>query len=216
MIFQSSEDIAHAQILISDFGESFFDNEERNELHTPILLTAPEIFFHERASQASDVWTLACTLYEILGERPLFEGFMPDQDHVIAEMVSTLGHLPKRWWDSWRNKKDFFLEDGSWRLDTERCHAPYCRPLHERLRIMERGEDPMTCEFGPEEMTSLEKLLRAMLTYEPSGRATIRAALGYKICLACRQKAHRQRLCRRLLATATHRRREYKLLLRPS
>lgn len=36
----------------------------------------------------------------------------------------------------------------------------------------------MTCEFGPEEMTSLEKLLRAMLTYEPSKRVTIRAALG--------------------------------------
>ncbi|KAJ5507473.1 kinase domain-containing protein [Penicillium freii] len=102
-----------------------------------IFQSTPEIFFHERASQASDVWTLACTLYEILGERPLFESFMPDQDHVIAEMVSTLGHLPKRWWDSWRNKKDFFLEDGSWRLDTERCHAPYSRPLHERLRIME-------------------------------------------------------------------------------
>ncbi|KAL3471035.1 hypothetical protein BJX99DRAFT_238225 [Aspergillus californicus] len=44
MIFQSSEDIAHAQILISDFGESFFQNEERKDLHTPILLTAPEIF----------------------------------------------------------------------------------------------------------------------------------------------------------------------------
>lgn len=142
MIFQSSEDIALAQILISDFGESFFQNEERTELHTPILLTAPEIFFHERASQASDVWTLACTLYEILGESPIFEGFMPDHDHAIAEMVSTLGRLPKRWWDSWRNRKEFFLEDASWRPDTERCHAPYSRPLHERLRIMGRGKIP--------------------------------------------------------------------------
>jgi hypothetical protein len=32
---------------------------------------------------------------------------MPDQDHVVAEMVSTLGHLPKRWWDRQPQRTDF-------------------------------------------------------------------------------------------------------------
>lgn len=178
MIFQPSEEIVDARVMISDFGEAFFEGEERKTLHTPILLLPPEIFFHEQLGPAVDVWTLGCTLYGVLGERPLFEGFVPDQDHVVAEMVSTLGHLPKRWWDRWQQRTDFFLEDGSWKTDTHRSHAPYSRSLAERLRIMGRGEDPATCEFGPEEMAYLEKLLRAMLTYEPSERITTGAAVA--------------------------------------
>ncbi|KAL2839594.1 kinase-like domain-containing protein [Aspergillus pseudoustus] len=147
MIFESSEDIINPQILISDFGESFFkDTETRTGLHTPILLLPPELFFHERLTQAVDVWTLRYTLYEIQGERPLFESFMPDEAHVIAEMISTLGPLPQKWWDKWNQRADLFLKNKSWDIDTKRSHAPYPRPLNERLRIMGRGEDPATCE----------------------------------------------------------------------
>lgn len=180
MIFQSSEEIVDSRIIISDFGEAFFQAKEPTELHTPILLCPPETFFHGRLGPSIDVWTLGCTLYEILGERPLFEGFMPDQDHVLAEMISTLGHLPKHWWDQWQQKTDFFEEDGSWKKETHRAHAPYSRPLTERLRAMGRGADPDRCEFGPDEMTSLENLLRAMLTYEPSDRITADAAVASK------------------------------------
>lgn len=178
-IFESSEEIVDSQIIITDFGEAFFQNEKREELHAPMLLVPPEIFFGD-GGPPIDVWTLGCTLYEILGERPLFEGFMLDKDHMLAEMVSTLGDLPKHWWDIWEHKTDFFLEDGSWNPDTHRSHAPYSRPLIERLRIMGRGEDPETCEFSREEMASLEKLLKLlkqMLAYEPSKRITTGAAV---------------------------------------
>lgn len=178
MIFQSSEEVVDSRIIISDFGEAFLQDEERHELHTPIMLLPPEVFFGERLGMAIDIWTLGCTLYEILGERPLFEGFMPDQNHVIAEMISTLGHLPQRWWDRWQQKSEFFLEDGSWKTDTHRSHAPYSRPLAERLRIMGRGQEPSTCEFGVDEMACLHRLLTSMLTYEPSERITSSAAVA--------------------------------------
>ena len=178
MIFQSSEEVVDARVIIFDFGEAFLRREAPKVLHTPVLLLPPETFFHEQLGPAIDVWTLGATLYEILGERPLFEGFMPDQDHVIAEMVSTLGDLPKRWWDRWEQKTDFFFEDGSWKTDTHRSHAPYSRSLTERLRIMGRGEDLTTCEFSPGEMACLEKLLRAMLAYEPSKRISTSAAVA--------------------------------------
>ena len=42
----------------------------------------------------ADVWTSACSIYEIMGERPLFEGAFPDRDDIISEMVSTLGPPP--------------------------------------------------------------------------------------------------------------------------
>ncbi|KAH8690296.1 hypothetical protein BGW36DRAFT_441201 [Talaromyces proteolyticus] len=62
---------------------------------------------------AIDMWTLdALHSLRFLGNtlkkpkvpiyQALFEGFMSDQDHVIAEMISALGPLPKRWWDKWQ------------------------------------------------------------------------------------------------------------------
>lgn len=149
MIFTSSEEITEPHIIISDFGESFLQHEERHSLHTPVLLLPPELLFHEPLGPAVDIWALGCSLYEILGERPLFEGFMPDEDHIIAEMVSTLGPLPPRWWERWSKRSDFLHEDGAWKTDTHRAHAPYSRPLEERLRIMGRGQEAATCEFDP-------------------------------------------------------------------
>lgn len=99
---------------------------------------------------------------------------MPDEDHAIAEMVSTLGPLPEQWWDRWQKKGDFFLPDGSWKKekDTHRAHAPWSRPLSERLGLMGR-----TGEFGAGEMVAVEKLLGGTLTYEPALRISAKKAL---------------------------------------
>jgi serine/threonine-protein kinase SRPK3 len=182
MIFVSCEDVVQPHIIISDFGESFTTPDQKSEsdppqLKTPVTLLPPEAFFHERLGPAVDVWTLGCTVYEILGERPLFEGFMPDEDDITAEMVSTLGMLPDQWWAAWPKRGDFFTEDRAWKLQTDRVRTQISRPLRQRLYAMGRGREPETCEIGPDEMAALEQLLRAMLTYLPSERVTSSAAL---------------------------------------
>lgn len=104
-----------------------------------------------------------------MGERPLFACLMSDVDFIIAEMVSSLGLLPRPWWDVWRARDDFFAENGSWRTDLTRGNDSKSRPL--LLRIQQNGrKDP---EFSVAEIESLEKLLREMLEYEPSKRAPI-------------------------------------------
>lgn len=163
-----------AQVVIADFGEAFFATESsKRQLHTPILLSPPEFLFNEPVGRAADIWTLGCTLYNLLGERHLFEGLMPDEDHVIAEMVSTLGRLPEKWWDRWQKRGDFFLPDGSWKTDTHRAHAAWSRPLGERLGIMGREG-----EFDPSELVCLEKLLQCMLTYDPAQCATAKDVIA--------------------------------------
>ncbi|OJD22938.1 hypothetical protein ACJ73_05710 [Blastomyces percursus] len=104
------------EVVIADFRETFLSAASKR-LHTPVLLLPPEFLFDEPLGTASDPWTLGSTLYNILGENALFEGFMPDEDHAIAEMIGTLGHFPEKWRDRWQKKGDFFLSDGSCKKD---------------------------------------------------------------------------------------------------
>lgn len=104
--------------------------------HSPSSIRLPpEDFFNEPITQAADIWTLAVNIYEVLGERALFETFGWDRDDIIAEMVSTLGMLPARWWDAWENRKDFFEPDGSWARDMRRIRTPVFRPLNQRMWV---------------------------------------------------------------------------------
>lgn len=162
-------------ITISDYGTSFNLATERSpKLYTPPLSLPPENFFQETITLAADIWTLGVSLYEILGERPLFETFNGDRDDIIADIISTLGPPPTRWWDKWENRKDFFQPDGSWIHNLQRIYTPVFRPLHQRMWDMGRGITPETCQWDVKggEMQALENLLRDMLAFEPSERST--------------------------------------------
>jgi serine/threonine protein kinase len=168
-------------VRISDFGTSFVVAETPNpQLHTPEPYLPPEAFFNEPVTLAADIWTLGVNLYEVLGERCLFETFAWDRDDIIAEMVNTLGMLPKRWWEKWEARGEFFEEDGSWRKGgVMRICTPKFRRLHQRMWDMGRGETPETCQWDVAggEMRALEELLRGMMTFEPSERFTAEQVL---------------------------------------
>lgn len=66
------------RIVISDYGTSFIVSQTSSPtLYTPALYSPPEEFFNEPITRptAADIWTLGVNLYEVLGERPLFETF---------------------------------------------------------------------------------------------------------------------------------------------
>lgn len=71
-----SEDIdfGEERIILSDFGESFNPHISPTfSSKTLPLLQPPEArFSDEPLSFAADIWTLACTIWEIAGYRPLF------------------------------------------------------------------------------------------------------------------------------------------------
>lgn len=165
-----SNQMTSCKVKIADFGSSFLFGKEPKTLHTPTALLPPEAFFHEPVSGKADIWTLACTLYDIPSERPLFETWADDPDDVIGEMVSTLERLPTRWWEKWEKRPEFFLSDGRWNPQFERIQSPGFRSLEQRLWQMGRGETPAVCEFSADEMESLARLLRMMLVYEPRER----------------------------------------------
>ncbi|PGH10977.1 hypothetical protein AJ79_05128 [Helicocarpus griseus UAMH5409] len=178
-----ANELADPELIISDYGTSFVISRAPSPtLHTPALYSPPEVFFNEPISipTAADVWTLGVTLYDVLGERPLFETFAWDPDDIIAEMVNTLGQLPTRWWDSWSNRSEFFNPDGSWTTDFRRISTPVFRRLHDRMWDMGRGETRETCEWDVAggELKALEDMLRGMMAFEPAERPTAKQLLA--------------------------------------
>ncbi|KAL8951482.1 MAG: hypothetical protein Q9222_002536 [Ikaeria aurantiellina] len=160
------------RIRIADFGEAWInaDAEPKTTLFTPAIYLPPETTFAKHSIDfPADVWTLACSMFEIFGDGPLFEGFFPDRDDIIAEMVSCLGPLPQHWWDTWQAGRDFFVDNGVWRTETTRKYSLVSRPLTTRIQEMGRQADP---KFSAAEAESVERLLFSMLQYEPAKRAT--------------------------------------------
>ncbi|KAJ5153870.1 kinase domain-containing protein [Penicillium coprophilum] len=162
----AANEVGDPKIIISDYGRSFIVSQTPSPtLYTPALYSPPEDFFDEPITHptAADIWTLGVNLYEVLGERPLFETFAWDRDDIVAEMINTPGQPPVRWWNSWAKRCHFFEE---WIF--RRISTPVFRRLRQRLWDVGRGETEQTCG----EPCALEDLLGVMMAFEPAERPT--------------------------------------------
>ncbi|KAE8400878.1 kinase domain-containing protein [Aspergillus pseudonomiae] len=172
---------AHVFIPGCDFGESFNPHKTpRFSSKTFPLLQPPAArFSDEPLSFASDIWTLACTVWEIFGQRPLFEALWPTADRVTAEQVKVLGILPPEWWGKWSKRLEWFTEEGELKPQTSRSLDGMCRTWDQRFGYC--IQQPRA-EAGLETVTEKEKrafedMLRPMLTFRPKERATAEQAL---------------------------------------
>ncbi|KAL8982760.1 MAG: hypothetical protein Q9177_005173 [Variospora cf. flavescens] len=170
-IGKGCEDVTDTDLMIADFGEAYVARDTSPErLNTPILLCPPEwLLKTETVGMPADIWTLACTVYDVLGEANLFEGFWPDEDAVMCEVVSALGKPSEGLWRAWENRHDYFNEDGSW-VPEPRKHSAMSRPLDMRIAQMGRAGDE---NFTKAEQDALLQLLKGMLAYHPKERFTI-------------------------------------------
>jgi serine/threonine-protein kinase SRPK3 len=161
--------LAEARIFLGDFGESFLPSTtDRYYSSAPALLRPPEVYFEpdKPLSFAADIWTLACTIFSILGQRPLFEAFIPDSDWMTQEHVNTLGKLPPDWWKRWQMREKWFDEQG------ERKNGQLRRTLEERFEysIQEPRRECGMEEINREEKSALIAMLKAMMAYNPMQR----------------------------------------------
>ncbi|EFR04277.1 hypothetical protein MGYG_07286 [Nannizzia gypsea CBS 118893] len=103
---------------IADFGEAYNPRVTKQfAAHMPLLLAPPESRFAEASegdeplSFPGDIWTLACTIWDIFGSSPTFKAFPVTLDEVTIEQVEMLGKLPDRWWSKWPERNNWFDED---------------------------------------------------------------------------------------------------------
>ncbi|GKZ18618.1 hypothetical protein AbraIFM66951_007638 [Aspergillus brasiliensis] len=177
--------LENALITIADFGESFDPQETKQyTCHTPLLLAPPESRFttdagnlDEPLSFPADIWTLACTIWDIFGCRPPFESFPVTQDEVTMEHVEMLGKLPDRWWNEWKERSNWFDEDGRKNVkdNLRRWYGNTHRDWDVRFDeyIREPRERHGFEFFTVEEEMAFRGMMKMMLVLEPSKRATI-------------------------------------------
>ncbi|KAL2827795.1 hypothetical protein BDW59DRAFT_179049 [Aspergillus cavernicola] len=107
--------LSEAKILLSDFGDVCSPAKKNKFIsHTPQIYRAPETRFEpaQPLSFPSDIWSLACLIWEIVGESSLFEAFPPNEDNMTRQHVDALGILPPKWWKKWETRGNKFSEHG--------------------------------------------------------------------------------------------------------
>lgn len=163
--------LSEAKIFVTDFGESFLPSiTPRHYSNTPGILAPPETFFlpHEPLSFPSDIWTLACTLWDIIGQRPLFEGFNPSSDWMIKEHVDALGKLPCDWWQRWDARERWFTEEA--KRTSEGAGRSLCNRFVDSIQEPRQGSAME--DVREAEKSALLTILRGMLAFRPRERLT--------------------------------------------
>ncbi|TWU77263.1 hypothetical protein ED733_003206 [Metarhizium rileyi] len=105
--------LSDAKLLLIDFGVAFQPWEGlRLHSYTPLEIRPPEARFEPTTglSFASDIWSLACTIWAILGQRSLFDSLLATQDDITCEQVDALGSLPLEWWERWAARTTKFAK----------------------------------------------------------------------------------------------------------
>ncbi|KAF8962533.1 kinase-like domain-containing protein [Flammula alnicola] len=173
-------------ILLVDFGQSFSSFHPPTD-YVPATMPhyqSPEARFEGRISMPSDVWALACTIFEIRAGSPLFEAFLGGNDEILKEIVATLGKLPEPWWGAFENHYLWFDEDGKPKareLQQVLLPAEKTSIKQKLASIGKQDAPPATGDDGPMmerpgtrldelEIQLLGDLLEKMLRYRPQDR----------------------------------------------
>lgn len=176
---KASEEFSPSEVsvILSDFGEAYSPStEHRYESHTPLSFAPPEARLEPEQSLTflSDVWTLACVIWAILGQRPLFEEFLATQDDITGEQIDILGvRLPVEWWEKWEARHEYF--DASGEPKTGR-HVQSWEDRFES-HIQRPRRDVGIPGFEVEEKRAVMDMLRSMLSFRPERRLTLESIL---------------------------------------
>ena len=169
------------QVLLVDLGEAFQEQYPPPKgVGTPVWYRSPELMLENRASKASDIWALACTMFEMRSGFKLFGSFFGSYHQVLEEMTRLLGIPPEAFHPLLKqygipiecDKRmdplpllDHIEEIGAYdhestMYDDERA------TVDNRMWILE----PLGLGIAKDEAESLTDLLRRALNYSPEKR----------------------------------------------
>lgn len=176
--------LAEAKIMLVDYGETYIPEiQARDDSNTPDVYKPPEALLKPLLDSqtsltfSSDIWTLACSLWDLVAYFPLFKGYFSKEDSITAEQVAVLGRLPPGWWSVWGRKTNirrrrFDLHDEPFKPDQ---YPPWETRFETAVQEprRERGMERM----GKKEKNAFFSMLGSMLEYHPENRCTAQQVL---------------------------------------
>lgn len=171
--------VEEARIMLTDFGVSFNPTEEtRVKSYTPVDIRPPESRFEPSTplTFSSDIWSLACAIWNLVAQRPIFGEILPTHDIITSQQINTLGQLPPEWWAKWDARLHFFTDD---RVPLPSQRSPTWDERFERDIQSPRRERNLGM-LNDEEREAFTDTLRWMLAYRPGDRPTAKEILQTK------------------------------------
>lgn len=159
------------QVKICDMGNGCWTYHH----FTPEIQTrqyrSPEVIIGADYNTSADVWSFACTIFEMITGDFLFEprkgsNYDKDDDH-LAQMMELLGRMPKNLALSGKNSRKFFDSKGNLRRINGLSYWPLKKVLTEKYLIRE------------EEANALSNFLMPMLGWHHDKRATAEQMLEH-------------------------------------
>jgi serine/threonine protein kinase len=155
--------VQNNQIVITDFGNSYFyEKRTRHEIQDR-RYRAPEVILDLDYNYKCDIWSVGCTVFELATGFILFD---PDNSPLTMDiqhlylMEKMLGPMPKEMKMKSKRRQFLFDKKNNYKIKNITNFKPY--PLKERLIKQ--------FLFSEEESEGLNKFLLACLTYQPHKR----------------------------------------------
>lgn len=165
-----------ARLILIYFGVAFKPSQERRfKSYAPIDIRPPETRFEPTTplTSASDNWSLACAIWSLLAQRPLFGEILAKPDIITSQQVNSLRLLPTVWWNTWQTRRNFCAEDGT---PIESRRTPSWDTRFEKDIQQPRREQSMGA-LDEKEAAAFNGMLRSMLSYKPEDRPTTKEVL---------------------------------------
>ncbi|KAM3496201.1 hypothetical protein MY3957_000658 [Beauveria namnaoensis] len=166
--------IEETNLLLVDFGESFAPASTFRpceECRSQKAGQPPETYFEPSSpfTFSADIWCLGLVIWELFSIRPLFGSSFLPRAALIAQNVDVLGPLPARWWSVWKERHNYFDENGN-SIQGENAFHPLPDVFDETVQGFRTRHKAGT--LSVEEKSAFLRLMRRMLSVDPLQRAS--------------------------------------------
>lgn len=170
--------LSDAKLLLTDFGTAYCPHEEhRFESRTPLQIRPPEVRFEltKPLSFASDIWSLGCVMWAILGTKPFLGSWLFGPESAVSARLDALGLMPNEWWDEFEAEAKAESFDGNGRPKPGRGVWTFEQRFEDSIQ-QPRREDGMEI-ITEEEKKAIFQMIRGMLKFRPAERLTAKQVL---------------------------------------
>ena len=167
------------EVKICDIGNACWFNYHFSTIIQTRQYRSPEVLIGVNYNETSDIWSLACIVFELVTGEFLFQPekgdtFTKNDDHV-AKFIQTLGKMPKNFAKRGEYYNKFFTKEGKMRRVKKIKYIPLKEIFVKKYHFKENEAQALTdfllpmLEFYPERRASARDLLRhPWLTMPPN------------------------------------------------